>query len=92
MRGETRTESMASADDHAVFDLDGTLRRLGGDTGLLAELIRLYAEDSPDLLRRMATGIESRRGDQQLGDAPKLFKTVQHESARLQAVLAQYAH
>ena len=126
MRGETRTENIASADDHAVFDLDGTLRRLGGDTGLLSELIRLYAEDSPDLLRRMATGIESRRGDQvrraahslrglaanfgaagltqllhrlednsaaeQFDDAPKLFKTVQHESARLQAVLAQYAH
>ena len=38
-------------DELSVFDLNATLRRLGGDTGLLADLIRLYAEDSPDLLR-----------------------------------------
>jgi HPt (histidine-containing phosphotransfer) domain-containing protein len=126
MQGEIRSENSASMNEHSVFDLDGTLRRLGGDTGLLTDLIRLYAEDSPDLLRRMATGIESRHGDQvrraahslrglaanfgaagltqllrrlednsaagQLDDAPRLFKTVQHESARLLAVLAQYSH
>ena len=51
-------------DELSVFDLNATLRRLGGDTGLLADLIRVYAEDSPDLLRRLSSGIENRQFDQ----------------------------
>jgi two-component system, sensor histidine kinase and response regulator len=116
----------AGPDEQLVFDLNGTLRRLGGDTGLLADLIRVYAEDSPDLLRRLASGIENHHFDQvrraahslrglaanfgaasltqllhrledrstasQLDDGPRLFKTVQQESARLQAALARYSH
>jgi two-component system sensor histidine kinase/response regulator len=46
-----------------VFDLDGTLRRLGGDEMLLADLVQLYDEDSPELISRLSAGIEKHRGD-----------------------------
>lgn len=46
-----------------VFDLEGTLRRLGGNTALLADLVQLYDEDSPELLSRIAAGIRARRGE-----------------------------
>ncbi len=42
-----------------VFDLPGTLRRLGGDTNLLSDLVQLYNEDSPSLLERLHAGIEA---------------------------------
>jgi HPt (histidine-containing phosphotransfer) domain-containing protein len=59
-----RNEITSANTQQNVFDLDGTLRRLGGDTGLLADLVQLYAEDSPDLLRRLAAGIELGQSDQ----------------------------
>jgi HPt (histidine-containing phosphotransfer) domain-containing protein len=46
-----------SMDDAIAFDLDGTLKRLGGDRELLAELIQLFAEDAPLWLNRTAAGI-----------------------------------
>jgi two-component system, sensor histidine kinase and response regulator len=47
-----------------VFDLPGTLRRLGGDTILLSDLVQLYNEDSPSLLERLHAGIEAQRSDE----------------------------
>lgn len=47
-----------------VFDLAGTLRRLGGDTDLLADLVQLYDEDSPGLLDRLHAGTEQHRSDE----------------------------
>jgi HPt (histidine-containing phosphotransfer) domain-containing protein len=44
-------------DDAIAFDLDGTLKRLGGDRELLSELIQLFAEDAPVWLNRIAAGI-----------------------------------
>jgi two-component system, sensor histidine kinase and response regulator len=48
----------------SVFDLAGTLRRLGGDTGLLGDLVQLYDEDSPPLLKRLHEGVKAQRGDE----------------------------
>jgi HPt (histidine-containing phosphotransfer) domain-containing protein len=58
----TATDALASK--ATIFDYEGTLRRLGGDTGLLADLVQVYDEDSSPLLARMASGVEARRGDE----------------------------
>ena len=47
-----------------VFDLAGTLKRLGGDRGLLSDLIKMFLEDSPGLFDRMAGGLASKRCSQ----------------------------
>jgi HPt (histidine-containing phosphotransfer) domain-containing protein len=47
-----------------VFDLDGTLKRLGDDRGLLADLIQLFAEDSPHYLARMEEGLVASQAGQ----------------------------
>lgn len=57
---KSTTEQVAP---QTVFDLDGTLRRLGGDEALLADLAQLYDEDSPELISRLVEGVENHRGD-----------------------------
>jgi two-component system, sensor histidine kinase and response regulator len=49
--------------DPAVYDLEATLRRLGGDTNLLGDLVALYDEDSPALIQRLADGIKAADGN-----------------------------
>ncbi len=56
MPGNQKLASGESASQPTVFDSDGTLRRLGGDTTLLADLVQLYEEDSPALLSRHRRG------------------------------------
>jgi CheY-like chemotaxis protein len=46
----------------AVYDLEGTLRRLGGDKNLLADLVALYDEDSPSLIQRLAEAVHAEQG------------------------------
>ncbi len=51
------TTGHKSGSDSVVFDLKGTLKRLGGDRGLLSDLIQLFAEDAPLWLARMTQGL-----------------------------------
>ena len=43
-----------------VFDLNGSLQRLGGDKGLLSDLIQFYDQDSPALLERLRLGVQTK--------------------------------
>jgi len=43
-----------------VFDYHGTLERLGGDTGLFAELVRFFLEDTGEILQRAHEGAQER--------------------------------
>jgi HPt (histidine-containing phosphotransfer) domain-containing protein len=45
-----------------VFDYRGTLERLGGDTGLFAELVRFFLEDTGEILQRARDGAQERDG------------------------------
>ncbi len=56
--------STMTSGDSKVFDLQGTLRRLGGDHSLLADLVQLYDEDSPALLNRLTQAIPEGNWDQ----------------------------
>lgn len=64
MPGDDNTATDTSASQWTVFDCDGTLRRLGGDTSLLADLVQLYEEDSPALLTRIASGVQGQRHEE----------------------------
>jgi two-component system, sensor histidine kinase and response regulator len=64
MSGTRKASTAAVVPKPAVFDLAGTLRRLGGDTNLLADLVQLYEEDSPALLNRLHAGVENQRPDE----------------------------
>ncbi len=47
-----------------VFDVTGTLGRLGGDRGLLSDLIDLFSEDAPVWLGKMKNAVTAgRAGD-----------------------------
>jgi two-component system, sensor histidine kinase and response regulator len=48
----------------AVFDFQGTLKRLGGDRTLLADLVKTFIMDSPLLLNRLVAGVEAQRRGQ----------------------------
>ncbi|HZZ28811.1 MAG TPA: Hpt domain-containing protein [Pirellulales bacterium] len=48
-----------SSEDTVVFDLPGTLRRLGGDHSILVDLVKMFEEDSPVLLERLRTASEA---------------------------------
>ncbi|MCC7084510.1 MAG: Hpt domain-containing protein [Pirellulales bacterium] len=50
--------------DDELLDLDGTLHRLGGDHQLLASLAKVFAEDSPLLLNRLFSAVQSMRGEE----------------------------
>jgi HPt (histidine-containing phosphotransfer) domain-containing protein len=43
-----------------VFDYRGTLDRLGGDTGLFADVVRFYLEDTVGLLQKVREAAEQR--------------------------------
>src|SRR5690242_16157349 len=58
---DTKVEATGAAN---VFDLVGTLRRLGEDRGLLADLIQVYREDSPALFRRLQLGVQCQSADE----------------------------
>jgi len=60
-KAQARKAATAKAD---IFDLAGTLRRLGGDTNLLSDLVQLYNEDSPALLERLQAGVNAQRSDE----------------------------
>jgi two-component system, sensor histidine kinase and response regulator len=64
MAGNQKVRAQTTTAKADVFDLAGTLRRLGGDTNLLSDLVQLYSEDSPGLLERLHAGIESHRSDE----------------------------
>jgi CheY-like chemotaxis protein len=56
----------------SAFDLPGTLKRLGGDRALLAELVRMFKEDSPLIFNRLIAGAEAQRSGQIKHAAHKL--------------------
>lgn len=64
MAGNHKVRAQITTAKADVFDLAGTLRRLGGDTNLLSDLVQLYSEDSPGLLQRLHAGIEAHRSDE----------------------------
>jgi HPt (histidine-containing phosphotransfer) domain-containing protein len=64
MIGNEKAQTKVASAKLVIFDLSGTLRRLGGDTNLLSDLVQLYQEDSPELLRRLRTGIESHQTEE----------------------------
>jgi HPt (histidine-containing phosphotransfer) domain-containing protein len=51
----------------AVFDVQGTLSRLGGDEELLADMIGFFVEDAPPLITELQSAIETQ-------DAPAVKK------------------
>jgi HPt (histidine-containing phosphotransfer) domain-containing protein len=64
MIGNDKLQTKVSAPKPVMFDLAGTLRRLGGDTNLLADLVKLYNEDSPGLLDRLHYGVKEHRTEE----------------------------
>ena len=64
MVGNEKANAKVASAKPMIFDLPGTLRRLGGDTNLLSDLVQLYQEDSPGLLSRLHAGIESHQTDE----------------------------
>lgn len=62
--GEQTMPAEATKLEAELFDLDGTMQRLGGNRSLLADLIQLYDEDSPQLLDRIDMGVKSLRCDE----------------------------
>jgi len=48
-------------DEVVVMDVDGSLKRLGGDRNILVELAKMFAEDSPGLIAGIEAGIEASR-------------------------------
>ena len=49
--------------EEMTFDVSGTLRRLGGDSHLLADLIRFYDEDSVNLLSELKSSVAADSGE-----------------------------
>jgi HPt (histidine-containing phosphotransfer) domain-containing protein len=62
----SRPESVqdGQGEDGQVVDVEGALRRLGGDRALLTCLAKVFNEDSPELLNRLASAVGSMEGDQ----------------------------
>jgi HPt (histidine-containing phosphotransfer) domain-containing protein len=50
--------------DGQIVDVEGALRRLGGDRGLLTCLAKVFNEDSPELLGRLTSAVGSMEGEQ----------------------------
>jgi len=48
----SRSRMRQSMSATEVFDYRGTLERLGGDTGLFADLVRFFLEDTGEILQR----------------------------------------
>ena len=57
---KSATLMMALGGNSPVFDVQGSLQRLGGDKGLLADLIQFYDQDSPALLERLRMGVQTK--------------------------------
>jgi HPt (histidine-containing phosphotransfer) domain-containing protein len=62
-----------------VFDIDGTLKRLGGDTALLGDLAQLFEEDSPKWLAKIADAVKAEQAPQ-----------VRHASHALRGLAANF--
>jgi HPt (histidine-containing phosphotransfer) domain-containing protein len=50
--------------DAAILDMDGTLRRLGGNMELVSELTEFFYADSPRLVERLADGLAGSNGQE----------------------------
>jgi two-component system, sensor histidine kinase and response regulator len=51
-------------DDSQIVDVEGALRRLGGDRALFTCLAKVFNEDSPELLNRLVAAVRSTEGEQ----------------------------
>jgi len=49
-------------DGQPMVDLEGSLKRLGGDRGLFLDFVQVFDEDSPGLIRAMREGVTNRDG------------------------------
>jgi HPt (histidine-containing phosphotransfer) domain-containing protein len=54
-------ESVETKQDEQVLDLESSLKRLGGDSDILIELAKMFAEDSPGLIESIVAGIDAAR-------------------------------
>ncbi len=64
-RGGNPMQELDSFDgDASLLDLEGALRRLGGDHDLLSCLAKVFAEDSPTLLNRLRTAVGTMQGEE----------------------------
>jgi HPt (histidine-containing phosphotransfer) domain-containing protein len=64
MSTASKVSAMSGIENGApVFDVAGTLRRLGGDLFLLSDLIRFYDEDSVGLLNELRLAVQSESGE-----------------------------
>src|SRR4051812_17598394 len=70
----TRTEMNVG-----IFDLEDTMKRLGGDTELLADLAQLFEEDSPNWLAKISDGVKTQQAPQ-----------VRHASHALRGLAANF--
>jgi HPt (histidine-containing phosphotransfer) domain-containing protein len=52
------------AGDGQIVDVEGALRRLGGDRALLTCLAKVFNEDSPELLSHLVSAVGSMEGEQ----------------------------
>jgi HPt (histidine-containing phosphotransfer) domain-containing protein len=50
--------------DGQIVDVEGALRRLGGDRALFTCLAKVFNEDSPELLSRLVSAVGSMEGEQ----------------------------
>jgi HPt (histidine-containing phosphotransfer) domain-containing protein len=59
-----KSTSSNSLEEATLLDLDGALRRMGGDRNLLSCLAKVFAEDSPGLLDRLTSAVATMQGEQ----------------------------
>ena len=73
---EEFTMDQAGSRPESVFDLQGTLQRLGGDRELLGQLITLCLSDAPRLVVSLRTAVESHNPKRIMQDAHALMGLV----------------
>src|SRR5262245_21475475 len=82
-----RTPGSADGCHQAVFDLDITLGRLGGNRELFAKLVHFYFDDVPQLLQQLGTAAV--HGD--VGQVERSAHTLKSLAANFEALSAARA-
>jgi len=53
------SESTDQSGKYELVDVDFSLRRLGGDSRLLNEIVQIFFEDSPEMMRELAVAVKA---------------------------------
>ena len=69
-------EAQEEAKEEAPFDEAGQLELVAGNRALLAEMVRMYREDAPELLSALTSAVERREGPEVVQLAHRLKGTL----------------